>query len=147
MKTKAWKEKILNNVKQWRIQAIWETGIPVWVSKLWHPKSTFQVLLFQLYFNKKYVEVAINDFTMYLIISRWFRRQKCRWNRKTIDKKRLQQKKKLSIKVFSFIWIRNRSRECSIFLLHKYFTLLHMISSVYLLHLFRSDRFAALTSL
>ena len=31
----------------------WETGIPVWAPKFWCPKSIFQVLFFQLYFNKK----------------------------------------------------------------------------------------------
>ena len=62
-------------IKRWRIQAIWETSIPVWAPKLWRPKSTFKVFFFQLYFNR-YVEVAINDFTMHLIISKWLRRQK-----------------------------------------------------------------------
>ena len=65
------------------IQAILETGIPVWATNLWLPKSTFQVFFFQLYFNKKYVEVAISDFTMHLIISKWLRIQKCRQMRKT----------------------------------------------------------------
>ena len=46
--------------------------------KLWHPKNPFQDLFFQLHFNKKYVEVAINDFTMHLVVSKWLRRQKCR---------------------------------------------------------------------
>ena len=32
------------------------------------PKNTFPSFLFQLYFNKKYVEVASSDFTMHLII-------------------------------------------------------------------------------
>ena len=40
------------------------------VYRFGHPKNTFQVLFFQLYFNKKYVEVAINDFTMHLNISK-----------------------------------------------------------------------------
>ena len=40
------------------------------------PKN-FSSLFFQLYFNKKYVEVAINDFTMHLIFSKQLRRQKC----------------------------------------------------------------------
>ena len=39
------------------IQAVWKTGILVWAPKLTLVlKSTFQVLIFQLYFNKKYVE-------------------------------------------------------------------------------------------
>ena len=51
-----------------------ETGISVWVPKLWHPKN-FSVFFFELYFNKKYVAVAINDFTMHLITSKWPKRQ------------------------------------------------------------------------
>ena len=42
------------------MQAVWETGITVWVPKLWRPKNQFLSFIF-LYFNKKYVEVAIND--------------------------------------------------------------------------------------
>ena len=42
------------------MQAVWETGIPVWMLKLWCPKKQFSTFLF-LYFNQKYVEVAIND--------------------------------------------------------------------------------------
>ena len=52
--------------------------------KLWRPKSTFQVFFFQLYFNKKYVEVAINRFIMYQIISKWLKIQKCRQKSKTM---------------------------------------------------------------
>ena len=44
----------------------------------------------------------------------------------------LKQKKKLSKKVFSFIWIRNRLHECSLFLLRKLFKLLRVIPSVLL---------------
>ena len=42
------------------MQAVLETGITVWVPKLWRPKKQFLSFIF-LYFNKKYVEVAIND--------------------------------------------------------------------------------------
>ena len=63
-------------------------------AKLWRPNNTFQVLFFQLYFNKKYVEVAINDFTMHL------RRQKCKQKRKTMRQKDIERKKKLSTKAF-----------------------------------------------
>ena len=48
---------------QWRIQAVWETDIPVWA-----PKKLFSSFLV---FQQKYVEVAINDFKMHLIISKW----------------------------------------------------------------------------
>ena len=39
-------------------------------------KKTLQVFFFQLYFIKKYVDVAINDFTKHLIISKWLKKQK-----------------------------------------------------------------------
>ena len=57
---------------------LWIRPLPVMYPdrKLWHPKNTFQIFFFQLYFNKKYFEVAINDFTMHLIISKWLRIQK-----------------------------------------------------------------------
>ena len=48
---------------QWRIQAVWETDIPVWA-----PKKLFSSFLV---FQQKYVQVAINDFKMHLIISKW----------------------------------------------------------------------------
>ena len=79
---------------------------------MWHPKNTYQVLFFQLYFkitnilnnkkyfeitnskmyfkisilnNKKYAVVAISDFTIHLIISKWLRIQKRRQKRKTVS--------------------------------------------------------------
>ena len=63
------------NYGQWYIQAVWEASIPVWVPKLWHAKNTFQVFFFQLYFSKSYIDVAINDLTKHLIISKWLIRQ------------------------------------------------------------------------
>ena len=39
-------------------------------------KTLFKFSFFQLCVIKKYVDVAINDFTKYLIISKWLRRQK-----------------------------------------------------------------------
>ena len=41
----------------------------------------FQVFFFQLYLNKKYVEVGISDFAMNLVISKWLRIPKCRQKR------------------------------------------------------------------
>ena len=52
------------------------TGILVWA-----PKKFFLSFLFQLYFNKKFAEVAVNDFIMHLIILKWLRIQKCRQKR------------------------------------------------------------------
>ena len=40
------------------------------------PKDIFQVSFFQFYFNKKHVKVAINDFTMHLIILEWLGMEK-----------------------------------------------------------------------
>ena len=42
-----------------------------------HKKTLFTFSFFRLCFNKKYVEVVINNFAMDLIISKWLRRQKC----------------------------------------------------------------------
>ena len=51
------------------------TGILVWA-----PKKILS-FLFQLYFNKKFAEVTVNDFIMHLIILKWLRIQKCRRKR------------------------------------------------------------------
>ena len=45
-------------------------------------KMHFSSFLFQLQFNKKYVKVAINDFTMHRTILKRLRRQKCKQKRK-----------------------------------------------------------------
>ena len=37
-------------------------------------KNTFQVVFFELYFYKKYIQVLINDPPVYLIILKWLRR-------------------------------------------------------------------------
>ena len=80
---------------QGHIQTIWETDISVCVHKLWHKNKTFQVLFFQLYFNRKYVEVAVIDFAMNLIILKWLRRRKCRQKKKTIRQKDFEAKEKI----------------------------------------------------
>ena len=69
----------------------------------WYTDNTFQVLLFQFHFNKKFVEVVINDFKVYVIIFKWLREPKCRQREKQWDKKTSKKKKELSTKVFSFI--------------------------------------------
>ena len=46
-------------------------GKPVY--RFGHSKNIFQVFFFQLYFNKKFVEVVVNDFIMPLIILKWLR--------------------------------------------------------------------------
>ena len=109
---------------QWHIKAAWETSILAWIPKLWFPKSIFKVLFFQLHFNKKHVEVAIINFK---IISKWLRRQNANRGEKQCDKKMSKRKRKLSVKVFSFILICKRSRKCSIFLLDFFTKLLPFI--------------------
>ena len=52
-RTESYIVKMYNSDSQWRVQAIWETSIQVWLPKLWYPKNFFQVFFFQLYFNKK----------------------------------------------------------------------------------------------
>ena len=59
---------LVSLVLQWCIQAVWETSLPGYAPKLWHPENTSQVFL---YFKKKFVAVVINDFPMHLIISKW----------------------------------------------------------------------------
>ena len=85
---------------QWRIQAVWETDIPVWA-----PKKLFSSFLV---FQQKYVEVAINDFKMHLIISKWQTdkqcRQKCRQKRKTMRQLEVKTKEETVYKsVFIYI--------------------------------------------
>ena len=100
-------------------------------------KKSFSSFLFQLYFNKKQVEVAINDFTMRLIISKWLRIQRCRQKRKTMRQRGRNERRNCQRKCFDSFNLRNRSRECSLFLLRKEFTLLRVFLLYYLLHLLR----------
>ena len=75
------------------LQAVQETGILVRVLRLQHPSFSFlSFLFFQLYFNKKYLEVVISDFTLHLIILKWPREQKCRQKRKTFRQKVIEAK-------------------------------------------------------
>ena len=64
------------------------------------PKTTFQVFFFKLYFSKNYVEVAISDFTMHLIISKWLRTQKCRQKRKTMRQRGQSERENCQRKCF-----------------------------------------------
>ena len=51
---------------------------------------------------KKYVEVAINNFIMHLIISKWLRRQKCRQKRKTMRQEEREVKEKTDYETVCF---------------------------------------------
>ena len=86
----------MSNVSQGYPQAVTDSGClrdhctGLGVCKLWHPKKSFQVFFFQLYFNKKYLEVVINDFTMHLSILKWLRKQKIQTEEKNKTKKKKQ---------------------------------------------------------
>ena len=73
-------------------------GTPVY--RFGRPKNTVQVFFFQLYCNKKYVEVAINDFTMHLIIPKCFRIRKYRQQRKTIRQRGRSERRNCQRKCF-----------------------------------------------
>ena len=66
-------------------------------------QKTLSKFLFLVVFQQKYVEVVINDFIMHVIISKWLRIQKTKTEEKSNETKRSKQKKKLLVKVFSFI--------------------------------------------
>ena len=76
------------------------------------------------------MKVAINDFTMYLSISKWLRIKKCRQKRKSVRQKGGSERRNCQQKYFYLI--RNRSHKYLLFLLRKQFTLLHVITCVLL---------------
>ena len=79
-------------------------------------KNTFQIFFLQLYFNKKYVEVAINNSTMCLIASKWLRRQKSRQKRKTMRQKEVKAKEETLQKSFpSFKYLLDHANVCFLF--------------------------------
>ena len=81
---------------QWRIQAVWETDIPVWA-----PKKLFSSFLV---FQQKYVELAINDFKMLEMADRQKCRQKCRQKRKAMRQLEVKTKEETVYKsVFIYI--------------------------------------------
>ena len=84
---------------------------------------TFQVLLFQFHFNKKIVEVVINDFKVYVIILKWLRGPKCR-QRKTVRQKDIKAKERIIYKSLFIYLKRNRSWRRSLFLLDFFMNLL-----------------------
>ena len=122
----------------------------------WYSGLGVQITLFKfrffMYFNK-----AVNDFTIHLIILKWFRRQKCRLKRKTMRQRDVKVKQKIVYKNV-FIYLKcNRSWKCSLFLLDFFTNLLQVLNDAYnlhyfvwcllyyLLHLYNSDHLAALT--
>ena len=90
-------------------------------------KNTFQDFFFQLYF--KYVEVAINDFTMHLIILKWLRIQKCKQKRKKTRQRGRSKRRNCQQKCYhSFNYIINHLS------IHFFF---YVNSCINLLHLFK----------
>ena len=90
-----------------------------WVPKLWHPK-TLQVFFFQLYFNKKCIELAINDLTMHLIISKWLRNKNVDRREGQWDKKRLKQRRNCLGKcAFSFKYMIDHANVSFFFYVNK----------------------------
>ena len=89
---------------QGQIQVVWETVILVRGPNLWSPNIIFQVLIFQLYFNKNVLKLAINNFTMHLIILKWLRRQKCRQKRKTMRQRDVKARKEIICKCSLLFW-------------------------------------------
>ena len=61
----------------------------------WKFKIYFKKLFYLLNFDKNYVEVVVNDFTVNLIISKWLRIQKFRQKRKTMRQKDIEVKEEI----------------------------------------------------
>ena len=80
-------------------------------------KTIFEFsLFFQLYFIKKYIDIAINDFTKHLIILKWLRRR-MHIEEKTLRKKYVKAKEEIIYKSFiSFTYKINHANACFFFL-------------------------------
>ena len=103
---------------QWYIQVVSETGTSVWVPKLKRPKNTFKMF----FFNCISTKYAINDFTVHLIILKWQKGKNAEGkNNKT---RRGRSERRNCLRKL------NMSRECSLFLLSKLFTLLVSSSQI-----------------
>ena len=61
----------------------------------WKFKIYFKKLFYLLNFDKNYVEVVVNDFTVNLIISKWLRIQKFRQKRKTMRQNDIEVKEEI----------------------------------------------------
>ena len=101
-----------------------------------HPNSgaqkTLSKFFFQLYFNKKYVEVAINYFKVHQITSKWLRIQKCRQKRKTMRQRDRSERRNCQRKCFHSLnyVIDHASIRFFFYIISLQFTLLCVIPSV-----------------
>ena len=121
-------------------------------------KNTCQIFFFQLYFHKKNIEVAINDFTMDRIIGNGLEDKMWTEEKNKGTGRHRSENRKLSMKMLPLIYQINHANVCFFFLISLQ-TCSHSLGGVnslhcfvqfllyYLLHLFSSNRFAALTSL
>ena len=153
----AWSLKLTFSSKG-RIQAVWEAHSPVWVPKLWHPKNTFQVLFFQLYFNKKcwnneqwfqnasnYLKMALKDKNTESRKTERKRRpnerRNCLWKCFHLSKYVIHHE---NVRFFFLISLRTCSKSLNDVNSFHYFVWFLLYC---LLHLSSSDRFAALAGL
>ena len=126
----------------WRIQAAWETGIRSGHAKSGARKPVFKFPSFNWISTKKCVEVAINDFTMHLIVSKWLIMQKRRQKRKTMRERGWSERRNCQKKYFDpFNYVADHAN-IRFFLnvnsLHCFF----WFDLYYLLHLLSSNCFA-----
>ena len=74
----------------------WYTG---WGTQTLAPKKHFLSFFFHLHFNKKHVEVVINDLAVHLIILKWLRRQKHTQKKKSWKQQQVQGKEETVNKI------------------------------------------------
>ena len=133
---------ILNLCFRWRIQAIWETVIPIWT-----PKKHFSSFLFTVLFQQKICWSSSqwsHDVSTYFEIA-W--NTKMQTEEKNNETKRLKLKKKLSTKVFhSFNYVIDHASIIIFFYVNSLHCFMWFLL-YYLLHLLGLDRYAVLTVL
>ena len=106
-------------------------------------KNQFSSFLLSVEFQqKKCVEVAINDFTMHLIVSKWLIMQKRRQKRKTMRERGWSERRNCQKKYFDpFNYVADHANICfflNVNSLHCFF----WFDLYYLLHLLSSNCFA-----
>ena len=116
------------------------------------PNSGNQNTLFQFSFfscisTKKYVEVAIYDFTMHLNILKWLRTQNCRQKRKRMRQRSRSKRRNCQRKCYhSFKYLIDNASICFFFYINSLHCFVWFLL-FYLLQIFSSNHFAALFSL
>ena len=141
---------------QWRVQAIWDNGILDWAPLPHFPPNKNKKI------SSSSIEAAIIDFTMHLTISKWLRRQKTKMLTDEENNKINwggSKKRNCQQKCFHSSKYVIGPADVRFFFLNSLWTCSHSLNDTnslecfvqfflyYLLHLFSSDRLAALTSL